>query len=581
MKPERDERGTILFLVAMTIPALVIMAALVFDLGNLRGDRRAMQRVADLVASAAGPKLSNGDFAGGCTDAFTYLKLNLPAFSSATSPCGQLPTACVDAPATPVTQPVSATVTAGTWTATFRRPVADADIADTSLPSPDVRDGTPCQRFKVTINHADPVLFAGIVGIRSWTANMSATVRANPGVNPVVPAMWLLDPQGCISLSLTGGSHVTVGTSTAPGVVAIDSDGTACTGQTTTLSSSSNSVLLATGNSTSPGAIDLNAMPPGAVLCSDSVWHECASADVSGATVQPQPKPQYGRATRAPADYRYNCKTGYPLYQAVVTIPDCPTASSSIANVDALRSALGVSGSDVNNNTYSASALPSPWTRYHTCKPIGLVLLLGDTWIDCPGGLSISTGTIFSVGGNVVLDGTLKVSGSGSFTINPALDPLTLLHLTTSCLVSLSASCVPQYSAQAAYLFQRAGDVTDTGGPITLTNTVLVQNGGCVKLTGGSPPSWTAPTEGPFAALALWGEGCTSSQLNGGGSLSLAGTFFTPDSAMTINGGAPAAQQQAQFISRSLAVSGGATLTLVPNVSTDVPLPAQKGLLIR
>ena len=106
---------------------------------------------------------------------------------------------------------------------------------------------------------------------------------------------------------------------------------------------------------------------------------------------------------------------------------------------------------------------------------------------------------------------------------------------------------------------------------------------GQVKVTGGAPPSWTAPDEGPFARLALWAEGKNGPfQINGGAGVTLSGAFFTPEGVMSLSGGGDwAVPQNAQFIAFRLNVSGGGQLRLSPDPNTAIAAPPMVARLIR
>jgi len=134
-------------------------------------------------------------------------------------------------------------------------------------------------------------------------------------------------------------------------------------------------------------------------------------------------------------------------------------------------------------------------------------------------------------------------------------------------------------------VYQRSGDLSLTGGDITATNTMFYQATGYFEITGGTPPNWTAPTEGPFKGLAIWSEANSSRyKIAGGASMILKGTFFTPYAdPMTISGGSPVTPIEAQFISRKLVVNGngGANLDLTPDPTTGLFLPPDPPLLIR
>src|SRR6185503_13562992 len=147
-----------------------------------------------------------------------------------------------------------------------------------------------------------------------------------------IPALWLLDPQGCGVLTASGGSQVIVGQTSGtvvPGIIKIDSDGTACSSNQHIISSTgTNTLIKAVPNPPltpggPKGVISLFGLPPGATSCVDPI---CDVADVVGGRIVPQPQGSTERATRAPVDWRYNCKTSYPTYHGL-SIAACAEAT--------------------------------------------------------------------------------------------------------------------------------------------------------------------------------------------------------------------------------------------------------------
>ena len=115
------------------------------------------------------------------------------------------------------------------FTVSVHYPVPDAEIADGNLiGGKRPNDGTQCQRMRVVIRSSNRSLFGGILGTSTLSAVRSATARPWPIGEQRTPALWLLDPRGCTSLAVSGGSQLTVGTSTVQGVLTIDSDGSTC-----------------------------------------------------------------------------------------------------------------------------------------------------------------------------------------------------------------------------------------------------------------------------------------------------------------------------------------------------------------
>lgn len=560
------EQGAVAVIVALLMTALMLIAALVVDLGYIRHRSMGDQTAADLAALAAGTNLAAGRPALACTDAIRSLQTNIAGLSDidAGSFCVPMPaTACADS----ATTSTSASATTHGYTITVHYPVPDSDIIDPHFGA-GLKDGTPCQRMRVLVTSTEPAFFGVVAGRTSYTITRAATVRATYNSDTKIPALWLLDPFGCTSLAVSGGSRLTVGTSTAPGIAVVDSDGSTCTGSQSTVSSTGSGTITEAvpTSGTERGTIGLFALPRLAVSCTDRA---CSPSDVSAGRLLPQPSPLGARVTRLPADWRYNCRAGYPAYHTL-PINDCPFTTP--AYIDGLTSAIGPVGSN-----------PSGFQRWtaagHACNPSGTLTVTGNWWIDCPAGLRISNGTTVVVNGNIVLDGGITMTG-GVLDLNTA-NPLPLLP--SSCVPpTVTAPCTTQASAAAAFAYLRSGSLTMTGGRFTAHHVAMFAPSGYVSATGGAPPVWLAPTEGPFMGLALWSELASNKfQINGGAGANLEGSFFTPEAApFTLSGSSNWGQQSAQFITRQLVVTGGGTITLAPN-PTHIPLPRKTVGLIR
>jgi hypothetical protein len=479
------------------------------------------------------------------------------------------------------------TVTRGRFNVSIHYPVPDAEIADPRITGARLNDKLPCDRMRVVISATDPSFFGGIVGPRSYTTSRSATAVSTPGWQTRTPALWLLDPKGCTALSVGGGSDIEVGTSTVAGVVTLDSDGSRCTGSQYTVNVSGAGSKLHALDGLTTGYIGLNALPPGATNCTGSA---CDPANVSSGVLLPQPQAAGERATRAPMDWRFNCKSSYPPFPAlqsptaVYTSAPCPDTATRGPYIDDLNSALATAG----------TTAPAGYTTLTDCSPSGTNVYSGNYWVNCNSGYSIGNGTDVSfTGGNVIFTGDLKMTGGGSVTINAQLAGGTyndlsnpISNLSGSCLSPGTGSpCLTASSKNAAFVYFTSGGLNFTGGSFHANHTAIVMTAasGQVKAAGGAPPTWTAPTEGPFAALSLWAEGKNGPfQINGGAGVTLGGAFFTPEGVMSISGGGVwAVPENAQFIAYQLGVSGGATLKLSPDPETAISAPPSVGLLIR
>jgi hypothetical protein len=289
-------------------------------------------------------------------------------------------------------------------------------------------------------------------------------------------------------------------------------------------------------------------------------------ADVSGGRLVPQPQGSTERATRAPVDWRFNCKSSYPSYHGLA-ISGCTEGTPKY--LDNLRTVIGTTGN---------SAGFQKWSSTYSCNPSGTVTANGNWWIDCNGGLSIGNGTTLTINGNIVMDKGLSMTG-GAFNVNTGNSTA---NLPSSCLAPTTfTSCVGESSANAAFMYMRDGSWDITGGTLDFDRVTVIQENGYVKISSATP-NWTAPLEGPFSQLALWSEKSSNKySISGGAGVSLEGIFFTPEAdPLSLAGSGDWGQLKAQFISYRVAVSGGGVLTMTPTDSM-ISLPPMKNLLIR
>jgi hypothetical protein len=480
--------------------------------------------------------------------------------------------------------PAKLSTVAGEYTVEVWYPVSNDELIAMD-PSTGLRsnDGGPCERMRVLVSRVSGSFFAGVIGQRQLQTHASATVRRAPASESEIPALWLLDPHNCNSLVVSGGADVTVGTDAIRGVVTIDSDGADspagdCTSSSkVTLDANSGKLRAQPLTGDDRGVISLYAMPKNATTCGVGGAHDCQEADISDGSISPRPVRRDERATRAPVDWKYNCKTNYPTYRTStngrVRIENCRNAAAlggtGIPYVDILDTLLGTVG-----------LTPPGFTRYNgPCTVTAPLTLSGNVHIPCPGGFVAQANVTFT-GGNVVFDGPVSLAPlSSAVTLSSNYSnpnpPLAGCEAT---------ACAYNSSDQAAIFYIRNGDLSVTGGSIfDLHNTAVFQKHGFFKFTGNGTPKWIAPKEGPFTSLALWNETDSANfVLSGGSEMSLSGVFFTPYAhPFKIAGGSPASQQDAQFVSQQVVITGGAILHLSPQQNQAVPLDPPAAFLIR
>jgi hypothetical protein len=572
MRRAQGDHGVTLILVALAMVAMLIVAAFVIDIGFLRGGTRFDQKTADLAALAGGKDLGAGNYGSACEDIVRYLNANAPDMPTAIDPasfCHQSGNDVDQTTCSGGTGQALPKTTVGRYTIALHFPVLDGESSDPPF-GVGKNDGTACERMEISVTATEPSFFGGVVGKNSYSATRSATVRGSIEESKRTPALWLLAPTGCTSLGVSGNSQVTVGSGVVPGLIAIDSDGQGCGGQTTISSVGSQTFVKALSTPSDPGEISLFALPTGSTTCVGS--SACNQSDVDNSRLQPQPQASGERATRAPVDWKFNCKTGYPNYLNIVPIADCPAAAATPPYIDGLRAAMG------NTNA------PPGYQHLNgkSCTPSADVALTGNWWVDCPKGFTIGSGVkVTFANGDVIFDGGVSMTGTTSqLNINTGN---TGSGLSSACLPpSVTVPCVDRASPAAGIVYVRNGNLDLNGGTLSINHSVVyVDAPGYVKVAGAAP-QWTAPTEGPFAGLALWAESTsTKFNINGGAGVALTGTFFTPGAALSLTGGGDWGQQSAQFISYQLAVSGGGILAMAPDPYVSVNLPPKAGILIR
>ncbi len=361
---DRDDRGATIILLAISAVALFTIVAIVIDLGAVRSQRRQGQSAADSAAAAAGAALAESDSVVACQDALEYLTINLdiPAFTGLD--CNStFSGTCVDAVER------TATGTSDEFTVTLVHPVSNASplMGGTGIGSPAQAatpdDGSPCDRFGVQLDIDGNTFFGGVVGIADYDTAVHSVARVNSGNTETRPLnLLLLDRTGCQTLQCTvrarrhwsSRPHSTRTSGSS-------SDGHRChrlewnAGER---AAATDAIIEATGNNTfiradgpcpadptmtvgcgdDEGTIEVFGARAHDGRCDENTEvHSCKGFD--DASIVPNVRASLGQFTRAPIDYRYNCKPSYvsePWYSSQ-DIPGC-TDPTSGAYIDTLKS---------------------------------------------------------------------------------------------------------------------------------------------------------------------------------------------------------------------------------------------------
>ena len=575
----RDDRGAVLIMVTAALLMLFGVAALAVDLSMLRGDVRSDRLVTDAAATAGVAYVE--PFSGSAADeacevAWDYVLINLADEGSTLSPppCATNLGGQCDA-ATPRT----AVGQAGPYDVTITHPVPDGHpLMGGQAIDPDL-DGASCQRLGVTVTRSRDYVFAPVIGFDQGETTVSSVARigADIGEGELVPLL-VLEPTACNALYASGQGGITITHyQDSPGLVVVDSDANGGTGNYAC--SASRYSIEAKNN----GQAWIRALPvpppdniPSAILSyalsGRSGTNPARAYDPADPTsavtgiapgdpaytayaLYPTPIPISSRVTRAPIDWRYNCKDGYPDYLGFVPVRDCPGPDA--AHIDSLVAAYGSNIAPAGFQVWTTAGFPC------TIDSVtGPVSVTGDWYVDCPApnGFIVDGVSATFAGGDVVFEHNVDLRSSGTLSVNPG-----------------GAASRVMYIRNDGYLFKRAQT------SISLEHVMVFMEEGRIDLVGGDGGLvWTAPDGGVFDDLALWAEAELEFQIGGQAGNVLSGTFFTPYSnpfAFTGQGGQ--FQTDAQFLTRKLEVKGQGELRMRPDPDRQTLIPIRAVRLIR
>ncbi|MGK2949474.1 MAG: pilus assembly protein TadG-related protein, partial [Acidimicrobiales bacterium] len=441
LRSARDDRGVVVVLVAAVMGAILVMVALVLDLGGARRDREVDQIAADAAALAAVGDLGDGgaDASSACEAAWSLVSGNLPAGATVSEPsCETFDAVCSPTTAREVV------VTSGEHRITFTHPVPDGhDLL--AGQDPGALDGPPCDRFGVRVEQDRANLWAaGQVEL-----DVSAVGRLVRGRGNVDAPLILLEPSACEALRVGGTGTLQVEMSDGrPGYIAVDSDGSGC-------SNPKKVIYRLDGSPTvRAGAIAMWALA-GTRL----------DAAYSPTAVDPVPTAASAPVGRTGMDWRYDCD------------PSAGCPGTGPAHITELEATWGTGGRPEGFTGWKASG--------RSCNLSGTTAVpAGDWYIDCgTGGLS-SSGSLTFQGGNIVSQGPIEATGSGGLRVNcPDANP----HDTLT-----SGACVAPSAPSVVVL--RSGDLV-AGSRLELHQTFVYLATGelDLDLTGSDTVLWTAP----------------------------------------------------------------------------------------
>jgi hypothetical protein len=659
----RGDRGAVIVFFGLFLVALLVITAIVVDLGMDRATIRNLKLDTDAAAIAAGFFLAGNGSATAvpnpqlaCGAAIQSIRHNVPDFPSTaafSSACSSLPPdalACTDS--TPMSSLTS--IGAEPYVLTIDYPVPASSIVDLARTGGEgTNDGISCKRMKVTLARTNTAAFGGIVGRTSSLIRQSSVVKAGLSDQFDVPAVLLLERSDCGVLQASGQGGVRVkATGASSGWIHVDtaaggsgsvssncSGGSSCNANNFSivgtqlpnsvtplpeLAPENPSIVVGNGTDGSAGIIGTYALNPGAN-------GKGACTYPSGLSNPATASPLVGRS---PVDRKYN-NAAKPYGTNIATL---------------------------HSTAYAAVTSPAP-AGYSVvsggaCAKDDVIYAAGNVYVNCPSGFTgknvvfrgsnfIFTGDLEVAGGYVAFPNAktlfirgcsggsctdaIGVTSGGNLSINSGEQTLT---------ASLDAGTVPATWPAVDCLTKRngagsGGSTTNWTQVATFSGQFYVQNatgtfcqtsfylgdnkpsyaaysattgGNCsvaVPCPAPAPPTapvfrlnsgsnvainWTAPnqnangpsTASPFDALSLWTEGGTACSVGGQGAMKTTGVLFFPNCNFTYAGQADTNNPlNAQFIGRSLSMSGQGVLVLQPEprVSVTVPVPGSVELI--
>ena len=615
-RPRRDD-GVVLAIVALSMVALLLIVAIVIDLGYTRSDRRGGQLAADNAATSSGLTLSeseNGQQA--CDAAFAYLEATLEVTFTPGDPCSTVEP-CNESAASDVV----VTRVADPYTVEIHHPVVDSSplmdststIGAAGIAAGD--DGSPCTRIGIRITTTGDSLFGGIGGADGRSSTVHAVARADDKTTIQRPInLLVLDRTACQTLTANGGATVLVKSffdvkdeSRQPGVAGVDSDGSRCRNNEAAINVvGSTSKIEALGpceggneeeDADDPcGTIESWASVAAGVCTPGNPGPDWPSCDEGQGSISPNVTKSLARLTRAPIDHRYNCKASYLVadhpWVAQQPIDGCvddgdtdddfgPTATTDW--VDELYDYVDSVIADLTTPTVagdswgviSGTACSPGADITYPADPFDPASTIQNWYVDCDDFRISGGANVVFRRGNVIFRGDVTVS-SGSLTVNRCADGDGCPSTTAW---TVGDDFEEWRSSERGAWAYAGGEVTNTSS-ITLRKTALFLGpAGSIDQAGGSNLTWTAPNDtvtigddpvrtagsaGPFEDLALWSEGTAPHEFNGGGNTDFEGVFFAGRATIAFGGNAPMELTEAQFAANRLSFAGTTTFTMAP-----------------
>ena len=594
----RPEDGAVTVMVAMSMVAVLVAAAMVLDFGIARLDRQQNKAVADSAVAAGMRGLDRGDarthpFSGVC-QALNFLRANKPELETLTwAPCsdtGKLATICNWAD--PQTHAVF-TGSANNISVEIRSPYdlttsGWAEEGLSSLASDQLTPQDACNHVAVIVRQTRQPGLGSLATDSDMTTAVRSVGRVAEGTYDDQPvALLLLERYGCNAVVVNGSNAFVrvLANGSSPGLIHSDSNGTACSGSQRILVGDHPNGIIARSSASSPGLIRVNSM--GSTTLGVTAFDSATNVVAQGGAAGPGPV-----VSRSPVDARYMgaARAAIADFEARQLddgagweVKKCGAPKAELAAV------LGKLWINCNtgNNTFDTSGVT---------LNASTVFFNADT-VSAPS-LAMPNATRVYVRGTQANNGS-GITVSGSFSMGPG-------STNTSCPNTITTPTLTR-----ARLIVGAGSfVSSPSDTVKLCGTTMILRGGvtggCIPSVYGAAPSdtvtcngrlniagssdWTAPNKvqgqatpadwGDFEDLAVWAEANGSHDIGGGGTMRLSGIFFLPNGDFKVHGGSSQDVKNTQYIARHFRADGNSILELQPNPYDVIGIPALIGFTL-
>jgi hypothetical protein len=574
----RDERGSVLPFTAIVMFVVLIIAAIVVDLGSTRAVRRDTRTTADAAAAAGAVDIAASTASAACSAAFGYafrnLRVTMPSDATITGACNgaAMNTACASTRR-------EAVLSVGTTIVRVVNPVPDTDAlmrgsvvgGGGSQTLSVTADGVACQRVGVEITRPQSRFFAGVVTPSAQTFTVHAIARYNPtpGTGGITPALVALNKTACNTIDAGNNGKISVRSlSNRPALAYSDSDGSSCPNASDTiLVSYSSGNLRSIQSGGEPGELAWYSAAPSRGYRQTSSTKEFGTYDPTGSNHFPDNENYVGRlyaraarTTRVYTDQVYRC-----LNVPIATQATCPVAN------DPMTPALGL---------LTAASAPGGYATYpgalQSCAPPAAFFLpAGNYFVNCPT-FKVKGGVVTYGGGNLIFNGSLSIESGGLFLVN-----------TPTIAFNAGVLPAPVLSATQSLLVVKNGVSITSNGLASMAQTTVV-NGAGLSLGGGATLMWSPPTNPPLTTagsrkgLMYWSEASSTVDLQGGPNISAAGVFFAGNATMTAAGNGDIDLTKVQvWVDRVQISTGGPSLTMAADPDNSVGLDRPGTSLIR